>query len=45
MKNFLHECNGKIAESSLEIQAKCGECNCDENDIAETPCECACHDD
>ena len=45
MKSFEHECNGKVTESSLEVQANCEECDCGENDIAETPCECACHGD
>lgn len=45
MKNFEHECNGKIAEPPLETQAKCGKCNCTENDVTDAPCECACHND
>jgi hypothetical protein len=43
MKNFEHECNGKVANASLESQSKCDNCNCDEGDITDTPCECSCH--
>jgi len=45
MKNFEHECNGKIVGPSLEAQSKCEKCNCQEEDVTETPCTCSCHSD
>ena len=44
MKNFEHECNGKINDSSLESESKCNNCNCDSEDITEVCCNCSCHD-
>ena len=44
MKNFEHECNGKVNDSSSEEKKCCNNCNCDENDINDAPCDCACHD-
>lgn len=46
MKNFEHECNGKINDSSLESELKCDNCNCncDNEDITEVCCNCSCHD-
>ncbi len=43
MKNFEHECNGKVADASLETQAKCENCDCNGEDVTEVPCDCSCH--
>jgi len=42
MKNFEHECNGKVEDSNLEAQYSCDKCNC-ENYTQENTCECSCH--
>ncbi len=45
MKNFEHECNGKVEDFNLETEAKCDKCNCENEDITDTPCNCSCHND
>lgn len=43
MKNFEHECNGKINElPSEEATATCDNCNCNE-DVTEPAGDCSCH--
>jgi ligand-binding sensor protein len=45
MKNFKHECNGKVTNppSEEEEEEKCDNCNCTKNEKSDKPCMCACH--